>query len=174
MLCLKGWLRVFQKENQGKDVISLLNNHSPSSFPPWKKGWGHQILTFPYFLGAKSGHVIQFWPMRCKIKSAGLGRVSGASEKDRWRNAQGEAPSFPFFFGVCYVSSQSGAEAAVLWPWGYKPEGGNTCWGCGTNWGKSKPPTYSFFVKNEMRLLLIHCWWGIQLLAHTGSLTDSV
>lgn len=89
-LCLKGWLKVFQKENQGKDVISLLSNHSLFLFPPTPpKRLGHQVLTFPYFLAAKSGHVIQFWPMRCKIKSARLRwvvlleKIDGGMPKER-------------------------------------------------------------------------------------------
>lgn len=88
----------------------------------------HQISDFPYFLAAKSGHMIQFWLMRCKIKHAGLGWVVFLEKIDgEMSNVGVGGPSLPLFFGVCYVSSQYGPEAAILWPWGYKPVDGNAC-----------------------------------------------
>lgn len=124
------------------DAVVACSITIPLPLFPHEKGWEHQVSTFPYFLAAKSDHMIQFCLMRFKIKSAELGWVVLLEKID------GEIPkvgvlSFPLCFGICYVSSQSGPEAAILWPWGYKPEDWNTCW------GRSKPLTYSFLCVCE-------------------------
>lgn len=89
---------------------------------PCEKGWEHQILTFPYFLASKSGHMFQFWLMRCKIKFTGLWWVM-LFRKDRWRNAQrGSFPSL-LWNSLCEFTIWSWGSHLVamrLQAWGWK------------------------------------------------------
>lgn len=67
------------------------------------------LLTFPYFLAGKSNHVIQFWPMTCKVKSAGL-RWGVLQEKIDREMSKGRLFLFP--------PSLNMLCEFIIWIWG--------------------------------------------------------